>query len=72
MDIATAWRELTSKPKWYAGIRNRNGDFYTAQAARKLKINFKNGSLKICTMVPILRSHGYNFTIEGDECPSGG
>lgn len=53
------WNEIITRPKWYAGVRNCSGGFYTAQAARNLKVRFKAGLLSREIIERVLNSHGY-------------
>ena len=59
--IDVIWNEIISKPKWYAGIRNENGSFYTAQSASKIKSRYRNGTLSEHIFEKILRAHGYSL-----------
>lgn len=55
------WNEIISKPKWYAGILNEKGSFYTAQSASKIKSRYKNGTLSETILEKILFAHGYSL-----------
>lgn len=59
MDTKEIWQSITSKPKWYAGIKNRNGNYYTAQSANRLKNLFKKGKLNQTFIEYIFSHFGY-------------
>lgn len=59
MNTTEAWNEITSKPKWYAGIKTNSGSFHTAQSANRLKNRFKKGLLTDKTISYILKEFGY-------------
>lgn len=63
MDESTKqiWESIIVKPKWYAGIRNKAGGFYTAQAAADLKKRFKQGSVSWDIIETIFAAHGYTL-----------
>lgn len=59
MDINEIWKEVTSKPKWYAGIKSNLGSFYSAQTAYLVKRRFERGVLSEEILERILNEHGY-------------
>lgn len=61
--VSSAWGEVITKPKWYAGIRTRNGTFYSAPKAFKLKEDFREGRLSLKLVFKVLEAHGFNIEI---------
>lgn len=61
MDIVTKniWEQITSQPKWYAGIKTTAGTFYSAQGAGDLKRRFEKGTLSLDIIETIFEAHGY-------------
>lgn len=53
------WDDITSKPKWYAGIKNKKGNFHTAQSANRMKNKFKDGKLSDAVVETVLNHYGY-------------
>lgn len=64
MSTKDLWEEITSKPKWYAGLRTLGGSFHTAQSANNLKLRFKQGKLSMKLITDIFRQCGYVRTPE--------
>lgn len=59
MKTQEVWNIITSKPKWYAGIKTNTGSFHTAQSANRMKNRFKKGLLTDKTISYILGKFGY-------------
>lgn len=59
MTTSELFTQITSKPKWYAGIKTYLGTFYTPTMAHQTKAAFKKGTLKESTIEKILNHHGY-------------
>lgn len=62
-DAATTsiWNSIIAKPKWYAGIRNLQGGFYSAQSANHLKKSFEAGTLSLDIIQTVFEAHGYTL-----------
>lgn len=58
-DLLIIWLDITSRPKWYAGIKTKNGSFYTAQSAKHLKDSFYKNTLSEYIIEKVLNAHGY-------------
>lgn len=62
MTIEEIFELITSKPKWYAGLRDRNGKYYNAQSANRIKDRFRRRVLTPASIEKIFNSHGYYAT----------
>lgn len=54
-----AFEEIIKRPKFYAGLRGRNGQFYTAQAASHIKQRYKAGTLSNEIIAYIISMSGF-------------
>lgn len=65
-----AFEIIIKRPKFYAGLRNRKGDFYTAQAATNIKKRFKDGTLGRNIIVYIISMSGFKLVKEAEYEPT--
>lgn len=59
MSTEELWASITSKPKWYAGLRSESGAFISPQYANRLKHRFESGSISRKTILCIFKQYGY-------------
>lgn len=65
-----AFEEIIKRPKFYAGLRNRRGQFYTADAATHLKDRYKAGTLSNEIIVYIISMSGFKLVKEAEYEPT--
>lgn len=53
------FESIISKPKWYAGLRDKKGSFITAQSANRIKSRFEKGNLSEYYVKYIFNVHGW-------------
>ena len=61
-----AFEEIIKRPKWYAGLRGKNAQFYNAQSASKIKKRYFNRTLSKEIITYVISMSGFKLVKEAE------